>query len=78
MNDSKTCPHCGATWINGQHYWSGTGQKGDEKTLSNLVCGIKDDPKCINPMHKTGHIYGEADTWEKRAKFIDSVMKPEG
>ena len=65
MNDSKTCPHCGATWINGQHYWSGTGQKGDEKTL-------------INPMHKTGHIYGEADTWEKRAKFIDSVMKPEG
>ena len=18
------CPKCGATWINGQHYWSGT------------------------------------------------------
>jgi len=64
------CPRCGATWLNGQHYWN-TGIKGDPETLSNLVCGIAEDPRCVNPSHKKGHIYGEKDTWEKRTKFID-------
>jgi len=68
------CPVCGAIWLNGQHTWS-TGRKGDEETLSNLVCGIKDDPKCINTKHKKGHIYGEKDTWEKRRGFIDKKTK---
>lgn len=68
------CPVCGAIWLNGQHTWS-TGRKGDEETLSNLVCGIKDDPKCINKKHITGHVYGDKDSWEKRSKFIDSKKK---
>ena len=69
------CPVCGAIWLNGQHMWY-TGKTGDEKSLSNLVCGFRDDPECINPSHKTGHLYGEADTWEKRSKFIDDNMEP--
>ena len=65
------CPRCGATWLNGQHYWS-TGVTGDPETLSNLVCGMVEDSRCINPSHKKGHIYGEKDTWEKRSKFINN------
>jgi len=68
------CEVCGAVWLNGQHTWY-SGRKGDEETLSNLVCGIQDSSKCINPKHKKGHIYGEKDTWEKRSKFIDSKRK---
>lgn len=71
---TKECPKCGAKWIDGVHYWS-TGSLGDEKTLSNLVCGLQDFPECINPSHKKGHVYGEKDTWEKRRKFIDSKIK---
>lgn len=63
------CPRCGAIWLNGQHYWS-TGALGNEKDLSNLVCGQKDFKDCINPSHKNGHVYGEADSWEKRAGTI--------
>ena len=36
--DTKTCPKCGATWIGGQHYWSGTGKLGNELDLAGLVC----------------------------------------
>ena len=68
------CPVCGAIWLNGQHTWS-TGRQGDEETLSNLVCGIKDSPQCINSRHKVGHIYGEKDTWEKRSKFVKLKLK---
>jgi len=68
------CPKCGAIWMNGQHYWS-TGKLGDEKTLSNLVCGLKDFKECINPRHKTGHIYGEKDTWDKRAGKLNKIQK---
>ena len=49
------------------HVWS-TGMKGDESSLSNLVCSIKDSFQCINPSHKKGHIYGDKDTWEKEKK----------
>mgnify|MGYP003140704985 FL=1 len=73
--DRVECPKCGAIWLNGQHTWS-TGMKGDEETLSNLVCSIKDSFQCINPKHKKGHIYGDKDTWEKRRKFIDQHMEP--
>jgi ribosomal protein S27AE len=72
--ERKECPVCGAIWLNGQHRWS-TGKVGDEETLSNLVCGIKNDPQCINSKHKKGHIYGDKDTWEKRRKLIDQKMK---
>ena len=68
------CPRCGAIWMNGQHYWH-TGQKGDEETLSNLVCGLKDFHDCLNPSHKSGHIYGEKDTWEKRSGRLKKISK---
>lgn len=68
------CPRCGAIWMNGQHYWH-TGQKGDEETLSNLVCGLRDFHDCLNPKHKKGHIYGEKDTWEKRAGKIRKISQ---
>jgi len=70
----KECEKCGAVWLDGQHYWH-TGATGDNKTLSNLVCGIVESTLCINPELKKGHIYGEADTWEKRRGFIDNKMK---
>jgi len=72
--DRKECSKCGAVWLNGQHMWS-TGSVGDNQTLSNLVCGLVESPQCINPDHKKGHIYGEKDTWQKRAKFIDKHIK---
>jgi hypothetical protein len=36
--ENKTCPKCGATWIDGQHYWTGTNKKGNETELASLVC----------------------------------------
>lgn len=71
--ERKECPKCGAVWLNGQHIWS-TGFTGDNKTLSNLVCGLVESPDCINPEYIKGHIYGEKDTWEKRAKFINKNL----
>jgi hypothetical protein len=71
---TKICKKCGAKWLNGQHYWS-TGRIGDDQTLSNLVCGLVESPECVNPAHIKGHVYGEKDSWEKRAKFIDSKEK---
>ena len=46
----KECPKCGAVWINGQHYWSGTGNKGNELDLAGLVCNKLGDDQCINPV----------------------------
>ena len=31
------CPKCGALWLNGQHYWVGTGKLGDPHDLAGLV-----------------------------------------
>ena len=38
--DRKECEKCGATWINGQHVWRGTGNTSDssEADLAGLVC----------------------------------------
>jgi hypothetical protein len=47
-SDNKTCPKCGATWIGGQHYWSGTGKLGNELDLAGLVCNSFGDETCIN------------------------------
>ena len=33
----KECPHCGAVWINGEHIWSGTGNKGSELDILGKV-----------------------------------------
>ena len=47
--ERKECPKCGALWINGEHYWSGTGKKGNELDLAGLVCNRLGDRTCINP-----------------------------
>jgi hypothetical protein len=63
---SKVCPKCGAFWIGGQHYWSGTGNKGNELDLAGLVCNAIETTECINPMR------GEhgGDTWAKRVEKL--------
>ena len=47
--ERKECPKCGAIWINGEHRWSGTGNKGSELDLAGLVCNKLSDDTCINP-----------------------------
>jgi len=64
--NTKTCPKCGATWINDQHYWS-TGKEGDPHDLAGLVCNNLGDDTCINPCK--GSTSGA--TWAKRAKELD-------
>ena len=61
-SDIRECPKCGATWINGQHYWSGTGKVGNELDLAGLVCNSLGDERCINPAK--GMEGGS--TWEER------------
>ena len=63
----KECPKCGAVWINGEHYWSGTGVKGNERDLAGLVCNNFADATCINPCR--GQEGG--DTWEKRMEDLE-------
>jgi hypothetical protein len=62
------CPKCGATWLNGQHYWSGTGKLGDPHDLAGLVCNKYGDFQCINPCKGSD----SGDTWEKRMADIDT------
>jgi len=62
------CPKCGAVWINGQHYWSGTGKKGNELDLAGLVCNKLGNHQCINP--KRGSDGG--DTWAKRLEDLQN------
>ena len=47
--ERKECLKCGALWINGEHYWSGTGKKRNELDLAGLVCNNHGDETCINP-----------------------------
>ena len=47
--DRVECPKCGAVWLNGQHYWSGTGAEGNEFDLAGLVCNEYGNEQCINP-----------------------------
>ena len=61
------CPKCGAVWINGQHYWSGTGKKGNELDLAGLVCNKLGNHQCINP--KRG--FDGGDTWAKRLSELE-------
>ena len=66
--ERKECPKCGALWINGQHYWSGTGKVGNEDDLAGLVCNKLGDNSCINL--KRGSEIGT--TWEKRLTELEN------
>lgn len=65
--ERKECPKCGAVWLNGQHYWAGTGKEGDPHDLAGLVCNNFADETCINPCRgsKSGI------TWEKRLEGLE-------
>jgi len=66
--ERKECLKCGALWINGEHYWSGTGKKGNELDLAGLVCNKHGDDNCINPcVGMEGGI-----TWEKRLTELEN------
>ena len=65
--DRKECPKCGAIWLNGQHYWSGTGKEGDPHDLAGLVCNKLGDDTCINPCKGSD----SGITWAKRLKQLD-------
>ena len=68
------CPKGGATWINGEHYWSGTGRKGNELDLAGLVCNTMGDFQCINPAKgKEG-----GDSWNKRMEDLDKFAEEKG
>ena len=63
----KECPKCGAVWINGEHRWSGTGNRGSELDLAGLVCNNLGDDTCINPLRgQEGGI-----TWKKRLEELE-------
>lgn len=69
MPNIKTCPTCGANFINGVLYW-GTGKKGSPKDLAGLVCNnFCGDRPCINPSR------GEegGDTWERRMNNLETL-----
>lgn len=63
----KECPKCGAVWINGEHRWSGTGDKGSELDLAGLVCNKLGDDTCINP--EKGMDGGA--TWAQRLETLE-------
>ncbi len=70
MESTKTCPKCGATWINGEHYWA-TGKNGNEDDLAGLVCNKLGDDTCINP--KKGSDAG--DSWAKRLGYLEGATE---
>ena len=71
--DRKECPKCGATWLNGEHYWSGTGKKGNELDLAGLVCNKFGDDRCINPcVGMDGGV-----TWEQRRIQLEDDTQDE-
>jgi hypothetical protein len=67
---TQICPTCETRFIDGVHYWSGTGKRGNPKDLAGLVCNnMSSGRPCINPCQ--GQIGG--DTWAKRAGVVDGM-----
>ena len=70
--ERKQCEKCEAVWLNGKHVWAtGASSENSEDDLAGLVCNKLGDHRCINP--KRGSDTG--DTWEKRAGFIEGMIK---
>ena len=71
--ERKECEKCGATWINGNHVWRGTGAQSESSDLdlAGLVCNKYRNDQCINPMK--GKDGGQ--TWEYRAGYIDGMIE---
>jgi len=67
--DRQECLRCGAIWLNGQHYWSGTGKLGDPHDLAGLVCNMVDDKNCINPCKGSTSGVTWVDRWQKLEKL---------
>ena len=65
----KSCPKCGATWMEGKLYWA-TGKEGKVEDLAGLVCDQFGDETCINEARGTKH---DGQTWEKRAAFLEGL-----
>ena len=69
----KSCPKCGANWIDGQLFWS-TGKSGKEEDLAGLVCNAlteeQDIKLCAN--QQRGSTTGT--TWEYRRGYVDGLM----
>ena len=63
--DAKTCPKCGARFLEGTLFWS-TGKPGKLEDLAGLVCDEYGDHTCINELKGTKH---GGDTWEKRDAY---------
>ena len=71
--ERKECPKCGATWLNGQHYWSGTGKPGNELDLAGLVCNKFGNETCINPcIGMEGGV-----TWKERLTSLGKLEEHE-
>jgi hypothetical protein len=68
--ETQICPTCETRFIDGVHYWSGTGKRGNPLDLAGLVCNQVGDRPCVNPCKglKGG------DTWAARRKAIDLAL----
>jgi hypothetical protein len=68
----RTCPVCGAKWINDQLYWS-TGKTGSDNDLNALVCRNLPSEKaeeCINSCKGMEGGVG----WAERLKIIEQGL----
>ena len=65
----KSCPKCGAHWMDGQLHWR-TGKPGREEDLAGLVCDPYGDEQCVNKLKGTKH---RGDTWERRREYLHGV-----
>lgn len=69
----RKCDVCGATWVEGQLYWSGTNRPGRDIDLNALVCRRLPPEKverCVNPAKGQDGGVG----WEERMKIIEQGL----
>ena len=70
---NRNCSVCGAHWIDGQLYWSGTQKPGKDIDLNALVCRRLPPEKaegCVNPAKGQEGGIG----WEERLKMIEAAL----